>query len=100
MADVLLESGKRSARPGIVNQFYYRSEQERQSNVAKMHALCDEIIANRKKNPRPESNDLLNVMLYTKDPETGEGLPDENIRYLLCTFLVMLSVGPDNQLLL
>lgn len=88
MADFLVESGKRGSRPGLVNQLYYRSEQDRQANVSKMHALCDEIIAERKSNPKPDARDLLNTMLYTDDPETGERLSSENIRHNLVTFLV------------
>ena len=91
MAKVLIESGKRANRTNIMNQIHYRGEQERQENVKKMHALCDDIIADRHRNPQPQANDLLNTMLTAKDPETGEMLSDENIRYNICTFLV--SIG-------
>ncbi|KAH0278599.1 cytochrome P450, partial [Aureobasidium melanogenum] len=89
MADVLTESGRRVSRPGFINDYVYRSdEQKRQENVKKMHDLCDQIVADRKKNPQPENKDLLNTMLNTIDKETGEGLSDENIRYQMATFLV------------
>jgi cytochrome P450/NADPH-cytochrome P450 reductase len=67
---------------------YHSAEQKRQENVQKMHALSDEIIAERKRNPKPEVKDLLNTMLNATDRETGEKLSDENIRYNMCTFLV------------
>lgn len=88
MADYLLESGKKSARPPMARFLHRSAEQQRQQNVTAMHALCDEIVSSRKKNPQPENNDLLNVMLNSKDRETGEGLSDENIRFQLATFLI------------
>ncbi|KAI5359387.1 putative Flavoprotein-like superfamily [Septoria linicola] len=88
MSDVLLESGKKSARPQIVQALYQSAESQRQANVASMHELCDEIVADRKKHPQPDNRDLLNVMLNSTDRETGEGLSDENIRFQLVTFLV------------
>jgi len=88
MADVLIESGKRASRPGFLNQWYYMDERRRQENVQKMHELTDEIIAERKRNPQPDSKDLLNTMLNSVDRETGEKLSDENIRFNMCTFLV------------
>ena len=88
MAEVLLESGKRSARTGIENRLRVWSGAHNQENIALMHKLCDDLVADRRKNPKPEVNDLLNVMLNTKDPVTGEGLSDENIRFQMVTFLV------------
>lgn len=40
MADVLVESGKRCTRPGLLNDYLYRnSERTRQENIRKMHEL-------------------------------------------------------------
>lgn len=88
MGDFLLESGRRTNRTNIQNQFYYASEEQRQENVRKMHQLCDEIIKDRHRNPQPDAKDLLSTMLNGVDRETGEKLSDENIRYNMCTFLV------------
>ena len=88
MAEVLIESGKRAGRPQIENYVRIWSNAHNQENVAMMHKLCDDLVAERKRNPKPEVNDLLNVMLNAKDPQTGEGLSDENIRYQMVTFLV------------
>ncbi|KAK1147600.1 hypothetical protein N8T08_000942 [Aspergillus melleus] len=88
MARVLLESGKRAFRPGLVNQLYSASEKERQEDIRKMHSVADELIAERKRNPQPDNKDLLNTMLSATDPKTGEKLSDENIRFNLVTFLL------------
>ncbi|KAI9667304.1 MAG: hypothetical protein M1821_000119 [Bathelium mastoideum] len=88
MAEVLVESGKRSSRPAIENRLRIWSAAHNQENIILMHSLCDKLVAERRQNPKPEINDLLNVMLNAKDPVTGEGLSDENIRYQMVTFLV------------
>ena len=53
-----------------------------------MFALVDHIIAERKEQPQEGADDLLSHMLSGKDPETGETLDDENIRYQIITFLI------------
>ncbi|CAK1356734.1 unnamed protein product [Cercospora beticola] len=88
MSDVLAESGRKAGRPQLIQALYRRAERKRVADVQAMHALCDEIVADRKKHPQPDNKDLLNVMLNSRDRETGEGLSDENIRYQLTTFLV------------
>ncbi|CAK3933249.1 cytochrome P450 [Lecanosticta acicola] len=88
MSEVLLESGKRANRPSWTQALYHSAEQKRQDNVAEMHQLCDQIVADRKAHPQPDNHDLLNTMLNAVDKETGERLSDENIRYQLATFLV------------
>lgn len=88
MGEVLIESGKRANRLGIQNMLAYKDEQRRQRNVKHMHEVCDEVVRERQMNPRPELNDLLNKMLEGEDPQTGEKLSTENIRYQMATFLV------------
>ncbi|CCM04888.1 uncharacterized protein FIBRA_07084 [Fibroporia radiculosa] len=86
MVDFLLESGRRTFRPSVVtNVMGYNTKYE--ADIKVMTDLANDIIADRKKNPT-EKNDLLNRMLNGKDPKTGKGLSDENIRYNLLTFLI------------
>ncbi len=56
-------------------------------DVAYMNKLVDDIILERRKSGG-DQNDLLNFMLAGKDPMTGEGLSDENIRFQINTFLI------------
>jgi cytochrome P450/NADPH-cytochrome P450 reductase len=88
MVEVLVESGRRSARTAIENKLRVFSEAQRQDNVKKMHDLCDKIIAERIANPQPDANDLLNPMLEGVDKETGEKMTKESVRYNMVTFLV------------
>lgn len=56
-------------------------------DIGYMNTLVDDIIRERRQTGG-EQNDLLNFMLAGKDPVTGEGLSDENIRYQINTFLI------------
>ena len=88
MADILIEAMKESGRPVFEQYFHPFSKAKMEENIRFCWQLCDEIVADRKQNPKPEVDDLLNIMLHEKAPVTGEGLSDENIRYNMATFLV------------
>ncbi|EIN12923.1 fatty acid hydroxylase [Punctularia strigosozonata HHB-11173 SS5] len=87
MSDFLVEAGSRSRLPGLVQAFMKGSQAKWDQDIKTMAALADHIIADRKANP-VDSKDVLNTMLNGRDPKTGEGLSDENIRYNLITFLI------------
>ncbi len=54
-----------------------------------LRALADDLIDKRRLDPRlGERSDLLDIMLTTKDKETGEMLSRENIGYQVITFLI------------
>jgi unspecific monooxygenase len=57
-------------------------------DVALLHSVVDGVIMQRRNGTRAPSNDLLQRMLDTPDPESGEMLPDENIRNQVLTFLI------------
>lgn len=61
--------------------------QQLDKDIEYMNTLVDDIIRERRQTGG-EQNDLLNFMLAGKDPVTGEGLSDENIRYQINTFLI------------
>ncbi|KAI1108826.1 cytochrome P450 [Nemania sp. NC0429] len=88
MSAALIEAGKRASRPAIENYLRIKSAEELQNNVKSMWKLCDELVAERKRNPQPEARDLLNTMLNSADPQTGEKLSDESIRFNMVTLLV------------
>ncbi|KAJ3487812.1 hypothetical protein NLI96_g3280 [Meripilus lineatus] len=79
MVDFLIECGLRANRPSVVNSVMRGTKAQYESDIQVMASIADEIIADRKQNPI-EKKDLLNTMLYSKDPKTGESLSDENIR--------------------
>ncbi|KAI0203711.1 cytochrome P450 [Astrocystis sublimbata] len=88
MSAALTEAGKRASRLSVENYLRVKSAEELQNNIQSMWKLCDELVAERKRNPQPDATDLLNTMLNVKDPQTGEKLSDENIRFNMVTFLV------------
>jgi cytochrome P450 / NADPH-cytochrome P450 reductase len=89
MGAALLEAGKRANRPAIENHLRYKSAEELRKNIHSMWKLCDELVADRKRNPQSNGTDILDTMLNVTDPQTGEKLSDENIRFNMVTFLVM-----------
>lgn len=59
-----------------------------QEDVQTMFTLVDKIIEERKARGDQREIDLLARMLNGRDPETGDTLDDENIRYQMITFLI------------
>lgn len=93
MSDVLIYCGQRGSRTAIENYLRVFSAEESKHNVQAMWDVCDHLVADRKAHPQPDSKDLLNTMLFAADPDTGEKLSDENIRFNMCTFLVAGTCG-------
>ncbi len=100
MVDFLIECNLRANRPTIVNSMMVGTTAKYEQDIKTMAELADEsetllricvlcalinhlfhvVIADRRKN-QTDKKDLLNTMMYQKDPKTGETLSDENIRY-------------------
>lgn len=89
MVEALAESGAQSRRLSIQNQLMVLTKRQYEGDIRYMHQFADELIAHRKQDPTAATkHDLLNRMLQGRDPVTGEGLDDENIRYQMVTFLI------------
>jgi len=89
MVGALAESGARARRLRFVGNMMWRTRHRYEDDVQRMHAIADTLIAERKQDPKgSDKNDLLSRMLFGKDPKTGQGLSDENIRYQMVTFLI------------
>ena len=89
MVDALAEAGARTRRPEIASKLLLRTRRAYEDDLALMREIADELIAERKRDPEGAGKkDLLGIMLQGRDPVTGEGLSDENIRYQLLTFLI------------
>ncbi|KAF8588667.1 fatty acid hydroxylase [Ramaria rubella] len=81
-------ASRRSQRPALVQNYLVPSANAQyEADKKAMMDLTNEIIRKRKENPN-NIDDLLNLMLTAKDPETGLGLSDENIANNLVTFLI------------
>ena len=88
MVEVLLEANQKPSRPKIQDQLMFLNRRKNQANINYLNQIADDLIAARKSQPNKEINDLLNLMLNSEDPLTGEKLSDENIRRNLITFLI------------
>ncbi|KAL0562741.1 hypothetical protein V5O48_019339, partial [Marasmius crinis-equi] len=87
MLDVLKECFLRTRRPTIVQALMSGTNAKFEEEIHYMKDIALKIVQNRKENPM-EKKDLLNAMLFGKDPKTGEGLSDEAIVNNLLTFLI------------
>ncbi|MEZ0481099.1 bifunctional cytochrome P450/NADPH--P450 reductase [Planococcus sp. SSTMD024] len=88
MVRALDESMSQTQRLGIQDKLMVRSKQQFKEDIDYMFNLVDELIAERKEAGDQGEDDLLSHMLKGKDPETGESLDDENIRFQIITFLI------------
>ncbi|MFN4100271.1 MAG: bifunctional cytochrome P450/NADPH--P450 reductase, partial [Pararhodobacter sp.] len=89
MSGALAEAGLRAKRPDIANTMMLPSRRQYEADLALMKRVAETIIEERRAEGRVgERGDLLDIMLTGRDPETGEGLPDDNIRHQLVTFLI------------
>ncbi|PGG78695.1 NADPH--cytochrome reductase [Bacillus toyonensis] len=87
MVRALDESMSQLQRVNPDDPSYKEKKFQLQKDIQYMNGLVDKIIANRKISGE-QGDDLLAHMLNGKDPETGEVLDDENIRYQMITFLI------------
>ncbi|MEP7300380.1 MAG: cytochrome P450 [Caldimonas sp.] len=89
MVDALSEAGARTRRPEVASRMLLRTRRAYEDDLRLIREVADTLIAERKRDPdAAEKKDLLGLMLQGRDPVTGEGLSDENIRFQLVTFLI------------
>ncbi|GGX23650.1 bifunctional cytochrome P450/NADPH--P450 reductase [Streptomyces noursei] len=78
---------KSESIPG--SELFKRKQVEQfRKDVELMTSLVDDVIQQRKASGDTSTDDLLGMMLHTKDPATGEPLDDVNIRHQVITFLI------------
>lgn len=86
MVHALSTAGDGGKKKGLFSQGHNRRYQ---SHIDTLTRIADEIIQKRKSDPKGhEKQDLLSRLLSGRDPETGLGLSEENIRHQLVTFLI------------
>jgi len=87
MLNVLHESGARTTRPALISTLLYAGNAKYLEDEATLQKTAQQIIENRRANPTGEK-DLLNAMIYGKDPISGEVMRDELIVAQMVTFLI------------
>ncbi|CAN7504298.1 bifunctional cytochrome P450/NADPH--P450 reductase [Rossellomorea sp. LjRoot5] len=88
MVRALDEAMNQSQRLGLQDKLMIKSKKQFREDIEYMFSLVDELIADRKANGDLGEDDLLSYMVKGTDPETGEALSDENIRFQIITFLI------------
>ncbi len=89
MVRSLGEAGARSKRLPLQTQLMLISRLSYGADIHFMNSVVDELIRERKAGASgSNSSDLLSLMLSGRDPQTGEGLDDLNIRNQMVTFLI------------
>ena len=89
MVRCLAYAGESSRLPDFANTLLVHKRRQFEKDVRYLHEVVDSVIQERKQSePRAGGKDLLSLMLEAVDPETGEKLSEENIRYQIVTFLI------------
>ncbi|MFD0710673.1 bifunctional cytochrome P450/NADPH--P450 reductase [Paenibacillus sp. GCM10027626] len=88
MVRALNEAMNQLQRLGIQERLMVITKRQYQHDIQALFSLVDKIIAERKAQGEQDGVDLLARMLNGKDPDTGQALDDENIRYQIITFLI------------
>ncbi|WP_282137131.1 bifunctional cytochrome P450/NADPH--P450 reductase [Rossellomorea aquimaris] len=88
MVRAMDEAMSQTQRLGVQDKLMVKSKKQFKEDIQYMFNLVDELIAERKQNGDQGEDDLLSHMLKGTDPETGEVLDVENIRYQIITFLI------------
>ena len=83
----LAESGRRATRPKFVSDYIYRGSSKRYwESIDQMKVIAQQAIDERRSHPKMK-NDLMNAMLYEKDPKTGKKMTDLSVIQNTITFL-------------
>ncbi|MCP3734019.1 cytochrome P450 [Sphingomonas sp. RP10(2022)] len=89
MVGALLEAAAQERRPDFVTRAMIPTRRRFERDIAVMHELADTLLAQRRREDMVGTRgDLLDTMLIGTNPQTGERLSDENIRFQLVTFLI------------
>ncbi|WP_053363135.1 cytochrome P450 [Bacillus sp. FJAT-27251] len=88
MVRSLDEAMQQSTRMPIQTKLMFSKKKQFERDIKEMFALVDKLIADRRARGDQGETDLLARMLSAKDPQTGEQLDDQNIRYQIITFLI------------
>lgn len=88
MVSMLSYAGIREKRPKLYTQYMASAEEAKwREDTALMDRIAQEVIDHRRANP-VDKDDLLNCLLYKKDPKTGKVMRDALICSNMNIFLV------------
>ncbi|WP_322907097.1 bifunctional cytochrome P450/NADPH--P450 reductase [Paenibacillus campi] len=88
MVRALDEAMHATTRSPLQSKLMVAKRKQYKHDIESMFSLVDKIVADRQQQGDHGETDLLARMLNVADPETGETLDNENIRYQMITFLI------------
>lgn len=88
MLSFLVNSGTYNSRPSIVNKVIGSGEEQKITEGARVMKEIAQTIISKRRNEPTDKNDMLNTLLYGKDPKTGQVMRDELIGAEMITFLI------------
>ncbi|KAJ5779537.1 hypothetical protein N7457_007257 [Penicillium paradoxum] len=92
MSDTTFEAARRPTRPKLLTKLLYQSTFDK--DIKTCRDYCARAIAHRRENPI-EKRDLFHALLYEKDPQTGESLPDSRIVDEIINILIGSATTPN-----
>ncbi|KAJ0415406.1 cytochrome P450 [Aspergillus carlsbadensis] len=88
MARFLKEAETQATLPSIVNSLRLGAKRQDKLDIKLMRNVCQDIVNERRSSTTGRKSDLLDTMLNSRDPVSGEGLSDESIIDNMVTFLI------------
>ncbi|EEH45099.1 uncharacterized protein PADG_01249 [Paracoccidioides brasiliensis Pb18] len=86
-----LEAMKRPNRPKLLTSLFYQRKYDK--DIKTMRTYAAEIISSRKSELTP-NHDMLNALLNTPDPETGETLEEQRVIDEIITIFIGSATAP------
>lgn len=87
MNNLLTERSNSSQLGGMLRSMLPSYKEQLKQDSELQFRICQEVVDHRRQNPT-EKKDLMNAMLYGKDPKTGETMRDRLIAVNMQTFLI------------
>ncbi|KAJ4288033.1 hypothetical protein N0V90_012049 [Kalmusia sp. IMI 367209] len=88
MNTFLEECGMRVLRPSLVTDYVYRNQTRKFNDDIDVMRHVANTVVERRKSASSRKRDLVDAMLYEKDPVSGKALPHENVINNMITFLI------------
>jgi cytochrome P450 len=92
MSDTTFEAVRRPTRPKLLTWLRYQKTFDKDIKICRDY--CAHVIADRRKNPT-EKKDLLHALMFEKDPESGESLPESRVIDEMINILVGSATTPN-----
>jgi cytochrome P450 len=92
MSDTTFEAVRRPNRPKLLTWLRYQSTFDKDIKICREY--CAQVIASRRSSPTGKK-DLLHALMYEKDPETGESLPESRVIDEIINILIGSATAPN-----